>query len=1030
MPYGSSFQPTTVGSGGGGGGTTGYYGGDGGGAVRIMVYDTFTVDGIIAADGGNGTPSDANTNKAGGGAGGSVWVITDTLAGTGSFSAYGGAGGNETDGTRDGGGGAGGRIAVYYNTTSWSTGDFIRSVVTEATNFEGPNKPSESGTLAFIDVDSDIIFITDGFRWQQTDYDTDSSWFSWTDLTAYEATGIVGNMSALKINVSGTVNITHSVWNNSVNNCTIDPTQLTLDNTTMSHSKNNGTTHISLNGTIVDIQTNSRIFGNLNITAANLTVDSSSAINASYYGYLGAPFQQGGGGPCGGLYSGGYGGGGGHGGEGGTGNAVGSIGGETCGSSFQPTTTGSGGAGGGTNGEYGGNGGGAVSITVTDAFILDGIVAADGGNGTSSTSNNRPGGGAGGSIWVRAHNLTGVGNFSAAGGPGGDDTDSATDGGGGGGGRVAVYYNVTSWTTTEFKVTNVSGGTGHDDGPGSVGTLAFINDSSDDVFIFHGFQFQDNDATGGNISYNTFNATDANVTFNESVTANATTGFNMVNVTLDDDGGSHTSYINSPVITFDSDCTLNFTGRLDMTYTTALTDTGATYIDGLALTVELNNVSEIAWINSSLAGVSNVSTHVKLGTNSAHANSSAIAGLNTTANITLYGITFIEPKEIWDPEDDGSFTDCPADVCQNLSYANSVFRYNVTHFTNFSSDETNLAPSTTQMILNSTSGTNYTDEDLDCWAKGEDPEDLTLYPFWQWWNGTTLEFSGNSTVSNGTLSFITKLTSGNTTKGENWTCSVLMYDGTANETAWNNLSMVILNKPPTVPVPSYPLNDSNTTDRTPFFNWTASTDADTDPVTYHLIVDNDTDFATPVFNVTGIGTNDYTSTIEFGVDDRYYWKVRAGDGTENSSWSTRYEFDVFSALILNLTVDTVNFGTLNRSLSNNTEDNSPPPFILENLGNINVSVNITATQLWVTVAYPSHYYQYKVAENETGSFNTAASQTTWYNMTNSENKYDIDALDWDNSSDSAKIHINVTAPYDEPGGVSKSSNVTFHAYDV
>jgi hypothetical protein len=103
--YGSISAPTLNGSGGG------YYnsspasiGGAGGGAIRLTVNGTLEADGIISANGGNGSGF-----AGGGGSGGSIWLTVGTLAGAGSINANGGSG---ADGA--GGGGGGGRISIAY----------------------------------------------------------------------------------------------------------------------------------------------------------------------------------------------------------------------------------------------------------------------------------------------------------------------------------------------------------------------------------------------------------------------------------------------------------------------------------------------------------------------------------------------------------------------------------------------------------------------------------------------------------------------------------------------------------------------------------------------------------------------------------------------------------------------------------------------------------------------------------------------------------------------------------------------------
>jgi hypothetical protein len=107
--YGSILQPVALGSAGGGYGGVNS-GGAGGGAVCLTVNGTLTLNGRLAADGGNVVEL-----HGGGGAGGSLWVTAGTLQGNGSISADGGAAV-----ATDGGGGGGGRVALYYTNSTFA----------------------------------------------------------------------------------------------------------------------------------------------------------------------------------------------------------------------------------------------------------------------------------------------------------------------------------------------------------------------------------------------------------------------------------------------------------------------------------------------------------------------------------------------------------------------------------------------------------------------------------------------------------------------------------------------------------------------------------------------------------------------------------------------------------------------------------------------------------------------------------------------------------------------------------------------
>ncbi|RLG20106.1 hypothetical protein DRN74_06010, partial [Candidatus Micrarchaeota archaeon] len=92
--------------------------------------------------------------------------------------------------------------------------------------------------------------------------------------------------------------------------------------------------------------------------------------------------------------------------------------------------------------------------------------------------------------------------------------------------------------------------------------------------------------------------------------------------------------------------------------------------------------------------------------------------------------------------------------------------------------------------------------------------------------------------------------------------------------------------------------------------------------------------------------------------------------------------------------------------------------------NIPVNITITGTPLFISVDYPSRYYQYKVDVNESGAFNFTLSTTEWTNMTNVSNTIDIRDLDWHDIHDTAETDIRIEVPPNEGAG-TKISNVTF-----
>jgi hypothetical protein len=220
--------------------------------------------------------------------------------------------------------------------------------------------------------------------------------------------------------------------------------------------------------------------GWLNLTAKNVTVDSTSWINATLVGGNGGgtncPTYT----PAGGTGAGGFGTGGGGGGYGGAGgNGAGpTSGGISYGSSSGATIeTGSGGgagaAVGGNCGGYGGTGAGMVLINSTYIQIY-GNITADGTNGQSAGSAGGGGGASGGGVllygkYVNINN----GNFYLRGGNAGTGI-SSTGGGGGGGGRFKVFYDTDGTFSNTSSTVSVANGAGAAGGAaGSAGTITY-----------------------------------------------------------------------------------------------------------------------------------------------------------------------------------------------------------------------------------------------------------------------------------------------------------------------------------------------------------------------------------------------------------------------------------------------------------------------------------------------------------------------------------------------------------------------------
>ena len=142
----------------------------------------------------------------------------------------------------------------------------------------------------------------------------------------------------------------------------------------------------------------------------------------------------------------------------------------------------------------------------------------------------------------------------------------------------------------------------------------------------------------------------------------------------------------------------------------------------------------------------------------------------------------------------------------------------------------NNVPNTTQVIINSSALTNYTNESLSCYANITDADGGNVYANFTWYNNTVSYLSGQSSAfTQNTFGLVSTLGAGNTTKTENWTCSVNAYDGSDYETDWNNATITNLNSPPTQnpPILNATNNNNNTNQNLTVYNQsTADNDND------------------------------------------------------------------------------------------------------------------------------------------------------------------------------------------------------------
>ncbi|MCF7872109.1 LamG domain-containing protein [Candidatus Woesearchaeota archaeon] len=311
-----------------------------------------------------------------------------------------------------------------------------------------------------------------------------------------------------------------------------------------------------------------------------------------------------------------------------------------------------------------------------------------------------------------------------------------------------------------------------------------------------------------------------------------------------------------------------------------------------------------------------------------------------------------------------------------------------------------------------------------CNATDVDEGSILLHYVW-YRNGTQYATGTSSLVTEGIELNVDNITSGETTKHETWVLGCKADDGTLNSSWMNSSTINILNTPPTTVNLSRPTNNDLTyTNRTPFYNWTQSSDIDGDELTYELLVARNESFTIIVGNETGLTSNNYTEINELDFDT-YYWKVRSYDGENYSDWSETWNYTLVNSLIITMTNSNVDFGTLDVSSIRNTSLDSPLPFSFRNDGNVEADLrNITTSEsLWETADLDTEYWQ--IMPRSTGTFNESGSKVYWNNMSFVIDDL-IKLLDYHPENNTVNADIQVKVPtYESPGQKQATLNFTW-----
>jgi hypothetical protein len=107
----------------------------------------------------------------------------------------------------------------------------------------------------------------------------------------------------------------------------------------------------------------------------------------------------------------------------------------------------------------------------------------------------------------------------------------------------------------------------------------------------------------------------------------------------------------------------------------------------------------------------------------------------------------------------------------------------------------------------------------------------------------------------------------------------------ANPSLWTSSSFTTP-IPPSNPVLSSPIGNAIIYTYTPTLKWKASVSPAGAPALayYHLQIDNDSDYSSPIYDVTGLTATNFPILEELPANQRYFWRVRAVNTEGRFGW--------------------------------------------------------------------------------------------------------------------------------------------------
>jgi len=464
-----------------------------------------------------------------------------------------------------------------------------------------------------------------------------------------------------------------------------------------------------------------------------------------------------------------------------------------------------------------------------------------------------------------------------------------------------------------------------------------------------------------------------------------------------------------------------------------------------------NQFGIIRFTNKTItASGANLSKIINITLRNAQVRTDLDPGFNTSANITINFLPSSRPPRAQvDYEDDGTFIMCNEPQCYNLSYAGETFLFNVSHFTSYRG-QNNTPPGPPNLVWpiieNTTHHSDSGDAADDHWLSNGKRTTVwgTGENFSVTWNASHVNYSftglnasrlyklaviyyrGDSANVVQTLTAEGIPLHGAVSVNASGTSRIIELPAVAYNDGKLNLNFSKISGS-NVTVASLRLIEYDTIlDVMPTFIWENATDAEGDALTYHIQVCEEETCTVKAINDNNVSSPYINLTDQLEPGNMYWWRVRANDTLDGGNWSRIGNFTLDYTISIVLLNDTVDFGTAVPGDILDSTGNDPTPFVIENDGNCFVNLSVTTNSLWLNQPLGTHYFQGKIrGSNETYSFDIAASNTSWFNLTASYMDFAA-RLNHTDSNDSCYFDLKVEVPLMEPPG-QKASDMTFRA---